>query len=64
MSEISPEALIAHTVRFPQLVVRLVGRDRDRAQARLETVQISLVESLSEAVTQAVALSKVAVRNS
>jgi len=41
-----------------------VGRDRDRAQARLETVQISLVESLSEAVTQAVALSKVAVRNS
>jgi succinyl-CoA synthetase beta subunit len=64
MSEISPEALLAHTVRFPQLVVRLVGRDRDRAQARLEAVQIPLVESLNEAVTQAVALSKVAVRNS
>lgn len=64
ISEISPEALMAHTVRFPQLVVRLVGRDRDAARSQLEAVQIPLLESLAEAVTQAVTLSKATVRNS
>lgn len=64
ISEISPEALIAHATRFPQLVVRLVGHDRDLARSRLEAVQITLTDSLSDAVTQAVTLSKAAVRNS
>ncbi len=64
ISEISPEALIAHATRFPQLVVRLVGRDRDLARSRLETVQVSLIDSLNEAVTHAVALAKAAARNS
>ncbi|MBW4691343.1 MAG: succinate--CoA ligase subunit beta [Lyngbya sp. HA4199-MV5] len=64
ISEISPEALIAQATRFPQLVVRLVGRDRDLARSRLETVQISLTDSLNDAVTQTVTLSKTAARNS
>lgn len=64
ISEISPEALIAQATRFPQLVVRLVGQDRDSARSRLEAVQVSLVDSLNDAVTQAVTLSKTAARNS
>ncbi|XGV99955.1 MAG: ATP-grasp domain-containing protein [Leptolyngbya sp. BL-A-14] len=64
ISEISPEALIAHATRFPQLVVRLVGRDRELARSRLEAVQVSLIDSLNDAVTQAVTLAKVAARNS
>jgi succinyl-CoA synthetase beta subunit len=64
ISEISPEALIAHATRFPQLVVRLVGRDRELARSRLETVQVSLIDSLNEAVTHAVTLAKTATRNS
>jgi succinyl-CoA synthetase beta subunit len=64
LTEISPEALIAQATRFPQLVVRLVGRDRDRARSRLENVQIPLIDSLNEAVTQAVTLANTATRNS
>ena len=64
LTELSPEALIAQANRFPQLVVRLVGRDRDRARSRLESVQVPLVNSLNEAVTQTVALTKAAMRNS
>ncbi|MBW4470857.1 MAG: succinate--CoA ligase subunit beta [Stenomitos rutilans HA7619-LM2] len=64
ISEISPEALISHATRFPQLVVRLVGRDRDSARSCLETVQISLIDSLNDAVTQAVTLAKTPARNS
>ena len=64
IAEISPDALIAQATRFPQLVVRLVGRDRDLARSRLESVQLPLIESLNEAVTQTVALANAAMRNS
>ncbi len=64
INEISPESLIAHTLRFPQLVVRLVGRDREAARSRLETVQVPLIDSLEDAVTQTVMLARATVRNS
>jgi succinyl-CoA synthetase beta subunit len=64
ITEISPEALIAQATRFPQLVVRLVGRDRDLARARLESVQVSLIDSLDEAVNQTASLASAATRNS
>ena len=64
LAEISPEALIAQATRFPQLVVRLVGRDRELARSRLESVQVPLIDSLNEAVTQAVTLANAVVRNS
>lgn len=58
VSEIRPDTLITHTVRIPQMVVRLVGRDYDRAKELLTGTQVSLVESLDEAVSQAVQLVK------
>jgi succinyl-CoA synthetase beta subunit len=55
---IRPGTLIAQATRSPALVVRLVGSECDRAQSRLAAHQISLVDNLDEAVTQAVALAK------
>lgn len=58
VSEIRPDTLITHTVRIPQMVVRLVGKDHDRAKALLTGTQVAFIESLDEAVTQAVQLVK------
>jgi succinyl-CoA synthetase beta subunit len=64
VSEIRPDTLITHTIRIPQIVVRLVGNDRDRARELLSATQIAFVETLDEAVTQSVAISKTVTRKS
>lgn len=43
----------------PSLVIRLIGSQSDRARAYLKSAQLSLVDSLDEAVTAAVALAGV-----
>lgn len=43
----------------PSLVIRLIGSQSDRARACLKSAQLSLIDSLDEAVTEAVALAKV-----
>ncbi|MBD2022641.1 acetate--CoA ligase family protein [Leptolyngbya sp. FACHB-36] len=58
ISEIRPDTLITHTVRIPQLVVRLVCSDCGQAKAQLAAAQVSIVESLDDAVAQAVTLAK------
>lgn len=63
VSEIRPDTLITHTVRIPQLVVRIVGSDCDRAKERLVNSQVSLVESLDDAVSRTVALAKSVARS-
>jgi succinyl-CoA synthetase beta subunit len=45
-------------MRLPQLVVRLVGDQGDRAHSLLEKQQVTLVEHLDEAIAQAVALAQ------
>ncbi|MCY7394094.1 MAG: hypothetical protein LH647_22125, partial [Leptolyngbyaceae cyanobacterium CAN_BIN12] len=56
---IRPGTLIAQATRSPGMVVRLVGSECDLAQSRLAAHQISLLDNLDEAVTQAVTLAKV-----
>lgn len=58
VSEIRPDTLITHTVRIPQMVVRLVGKNRDQAKDRLTKTQVFFVDSLDDAAAQAVALVK------
>jgi succinyl-CoA synthetase beta subunit len=58
ISEIRPDTLITHTVRIPQMVVRLVGKDVDRAKARFSRTQVSFVEDLDAAVEQAIELER------
>lgn len=43
---------------YPHLVVRLAGSDIDSARERLAEVQVSLIESLDEAVDRAVRQAK------
>ena len=50
--------VLVHPVRFPRLVVRLVGREVEQARSILAEVQISLIDDLDKAVTQAVSLVK------
>jgi succinyl-CoA synthetase beta subunit len=58
LSEFRPEIVSAQIPKTPQLVVRLVGAQCDRAMATLADSSIPLLNSLDEAVTQAVALAK------
>ncbi len=53
-----PETVFSATNRGPALVVRLVGCQSDRARTQLAAAQLSLVESLDEAVTEAVSFVK------
>jgi succinyl-CoA synthetase beta subunit len=55
---IRPNTLIAQATRSPALVVRLLGSECDLAQSKLAAAQMSLLDNLDEAVTQAVALAK------
>lgn len=64
VSEIRPDALITHTLRIPQMVVRVVGHDSDRARTELETAQVTIVDSLDDAVAQTIALTKSLSRSS
>lgn len=64
VSEIRPDTLITHTIRVPQLVVRLVGNECDQAKERLAAAQVTVVDSLDEAVTQTIALAKAYAKNS
>ncbi|PZV18477.1 MAG: ATPase [Leptolyngbya sp.] len=59
LKRIRPDTLIAQATRSPAMVVRLVGSECERAQSRLASNQISLLDNLDEAVTQAVSLAKV-----
>lgn len=66
VSEIRPDTLITHTVRIPQMVVRLAGNtplDRDNTACSsdnllLTATQITVVQSLDEAVSQSVSFAK------
>lgn len=60
LSDLHPDTLITPTVRTPQFVVRLVGQECDEARTRFAEAHISLVETLDEAVAEAVKLAKVA----
>lgn len=58
VSEIRPDSLITHTLRVPQMVVRLVGSECDRARIQLTESQVTVAESLDDAVAHAVTLAK------
>ncbi len=64
VSEIRPDTLIIHTLRIPQLVVRLVGSECDRAKARLADAQVTIADTLDDAVAQTIVLAKSVTRNS
>jgi succinyl-CoA synthetase beta subunit len=64
VSEIRPDTLITHTLRIPQLVVRLVGNECDHAKSRLADAQVTIVDSLDDAVAQTIVLAKAVARNS
>lgn len=53
-----PETVFSATNRGPALVVRLVGCQSDLARNDLEAAQLSLIESLDEAVTEAISFVK------
>lgn len=58
VSEIRPDTLITHTVRIPQMVVRIICGECGQAKAMLSNSQVSFVETLDEAVAQTVAIAK------
>jgi len=58
ISEIRPDTLITHTVRIPQMVVRLVGRECDLAKTKLAGTQVAFIDNLDEAVSRTVSLVK------
>nr|WP_225938787.1 succinate--CoA ligase subunit beta [Kovacikia minuta] len=64
VSEIRPDALITHTLRIPQMVVRLVGSECALAREQLANNRVSIVDNLDEAVAQTVSLAKSIARNS
>lgn len=64
ISEIRPDTLITHTIRIPQMVVRLVGSEGGQAKAQLAETQVTVVDDLDEAVAQSVRLAKSLVRSS
>jgi succinyl-CoA synthetase beta subunit len=64
VSEIRSDTLVTHTVRIPQLVVRLVGNNCDLANSQLLVNQVKLASSMDEAITQTVALTKTTRRSS
>jgi len=63
ISEIRPDTLITHTVRIPQMVVRLVGSECDRAKTQLAGTQVAFIDNLDEAVSRTVSLAKAVTRN-
>ncbi|WP_421658836.1 ATP-grasp domain-containing protein [Leptothermofonsia sp. ETS-13] len=64
VSEIRPDTLITHTLRIPQMVVRLVGSECDRAKTQLANAQVTIVDTLDDAVAQTIVLAKSVARNS
>lgn len=56
LGPLAAEHLLAQASQVPALVVRLVGCQHDRARNLLASVQMTLIEDLDEAVTQAIAL--------
>ncbi|HIK18411.1 MAG TPA: succinate--CoA ligase subunit beta [Leptolyngbyaceae cyanobacterium M33_DOE_097] len=66
VSEIRPDTLITHTIRIPQMVVRLMGCPESETDDNNGTktdllsgaAQVAVVTSLDEAVAQTVALAK------
>ncbi len=58
VSEIRPDTLITHTLRIPQMVIRLAGAECSRANELLANSQVTITYSLDDAVTQAVTLAK------
>jgi succinyl-CoA synthetase beta subunit len=58
LADLRPDTLISQVSRVPALVVRLAGSGCDRAREILETEEITLLDSLDEAVTQAVSLTQ------
>jgi succinyl-CoA synthetase beta subunit len=58
ISEIRPDTLITHTLRIPQMVIRLAGSECARANALLSDAQVTIAPTLDDAVTQAVTLAK------
>lgn len=52
------DTVFSTTNRGPALIVRLVGCQSDRARTELEAVQLSLIENLDEAVTEALSFVK------
>jgi len=58
VSDLRPDTLITHTVKLPRLVVRLVGNQSQRATTILAGQQVPLIESLDEAIEQAVTLGR------
>jgi len=57
-NNLRPDTIFSTTTRGPALVVRLVGCQSDYARTQLEKVQISLIDNLDEAVTEAVSFVK------
>jgi succinyl-CoA synthetase beta subunit len=64
ISEIRPDALITHTLRIPQMVVRLVGSECEMAKDQLATSHVPIVDTLDEAVARTVSLAKSIARSS
>lgn len=64
VSEIRPDTLITHTLRIPQIVVRLVGTGCEQAKTELEAANVLIADSLDAAVAQAVTLTKTVARKS
>ncbi|MGA7933232.1 MAG: succinate--CoA ligase subunit beta [Kovacikia sp.] len=64
VSEIRPDTLITHTLRIPQMVVRLVGSQCEQAKDQLVANRVPIMDSLDEAVTQTVSLAKSIARSS
>jgi succinyl-CoA synthetase beta subunit len=56
LADLFPDTLVAQMTKTPRLVVRIVGSRCDRAKETLAALQMPIIESLDEAVTQAVAL--------
>ncbi|MDX2243565.1 MAG: succinate--CoA ligase subunit beta [Leptolyngbyaceae cyanobacterium bins.302] len=53
-----PDTVFSAATRGPALVIRLIGCRSDSARSRLEAAQLSLVENLDEAVTEALSFVK------
>lgn len=62
-SPVRSDPVFSATNRGPALVVRLVGCQSDRARLELEGAQLSLIENLDEAVTEAISFVKAELPN-
>jgi succinyl-CoA synthetase beta subunit len=58
LTDLSSDELVAQMTKTPRLVVRIVGSRCDRAKETLASLQMPLIESLDEAVLEAVSFLK------